>query len=128
MNAELRGRVIARAAGCCEYCRLSQDRVPLSFHVEHILPRQHGGPTVFENLALACGNCNQRKGPNLTGLDPDTGEICRLFHPRQDEWSAHFHRSGGLIQGISPTGRTTVWLLHMNSELMRERRSKDQPR
>ena len=126
MNAELRRRVIARAAGRCEYCSLSQDRVPLVFHIEHIIPRQHGGPTELENLALACGNCNQHKGPNLTGLDPDTGSLCRLFHPRQDTWAAHFRRSGGLVLGITSTGRTTVWVLDMNSKLMRERRSRDQ--
>ena len=125
MNAELRRRIIARAAGRCEYCRLSQDRIPLAFHVEHIVPRQHGGQTEPGNLALACGNCNQHKGPNLSGIDPDTGDLCRLFHPRQEEWAVHFRREGSLIFGITSVGRTTVWVLDMNSEFQKERRSKD---
>jgi hypothetical protein len=125
MNAELRLRVIARAEGRCEYCRLSQDRIPLAFHVEHITPRQHGGQTEMENLALACGHCNQHKGPNLSGIDPDSGDLCRLYHPRREEWSVHMRRAGKLIMGITAMGRTTVWVLNMNSELQKERRSKD---
>jgi hypothetical protein len=39
----------------------------LAFHVEHIIPQQHGGITSEENLALSCPHCNMHKGPNLTG-------------------------------------------------------------
>jgi len=38
----------------------------------------------MENLALACLHCNQHKGPNIAGRNPETGEIVELFHPRQD--------------------------------------------
>jgi hypothetical protein len=38
--------------------------------------------------------CNTRKGPNLSGLDPQTGELTRLFHPRQDRWQDHFRWEG----------------------------------
>lgn len=88
----------------------------MSFHIEHILPKQHGGASVPENLALSCPSCNLRKGPNLTGIDPDSGEVCRLFHPRQDRWPDHFRNEGALVLGISAIGRTTAWLLAMNSE------------
>ena len=28
--------------------------------------------------------CNLHKGPNLSGVDPDTGQVVRLFDPRDD--------------------------------------------
>jgi hypothetical protein len=36
------------------------------------LPRKHGGPTILENLSLACFPCNRFKGPNLSGIDPES--------------------------------------------------------
>lgn len=54
MDARLRQFVRQRANGCCEYCGMTQEREPLLFHIEHIVPRQHGGADNDENLALAC--------------------------------------------------------------------------
>lgn len=115
MTAALRRQVRERAGGQCEYCGLAQRASLLSFHVEHIIPRQHGGATELANLAFACPHCNLRKGPNLTGIDPDSGRVCRLFHPRNDQWSRHFRRSGARISGLTDTGRTTVWVLDLNA-------------
>jgi 5-methylcytosine-specific restriction endonuclease McrA len=90
MDAELRQFVRTRAAYQCEYCRLPQEFSELRFHIEHIVPRQHGGADHLDNLALACPDCNLRKGPNLTGIDPQTGEVTRLFDPRRDVCSSIF--------------------------------------
>ena len=65
--------------------------------------------------ALACHHCNLQKGPNLAGLDPDSGRTTNLFHPRRHAWPEHFVLDGGGIAGISDTGRTTVFLLQMNA-------------
>ena len=54
MDAALRKVVRQRAGGRCEYCHLPEEFSELSFHVEHIIPRQHGGTDDPENLALAC--------------------------------------------------------------------------
>ena len=48
-------------------------------------------------------------------MDPDTGEITRLFHPRRDRWEGHFAREGAGIAGKTPVGRTIVWLCGMNT-------------
>jgi 5-methylcytosine-specific restriction endonuclease McrA len=65
-----------RAKQCCEYCGLHEDDDPLfAFHVEHIIPRQHGGGHSPTNLAYACHQDNLRKGPNLTGIDPITRRV-----------------------------------------------------
>ncbi|MCX6956522.1 MAG: HNH endonuclease signature motif containing protein [Verrucomicrobia bacterium] len=114
MDATLRETVRLRAGHRCEYCRLPQEVSDLRFHIEHITPRQHGGGDDTENLALACPACNLCKGPNLTGIEPTTGVIVRLFHPRRDQWSEHFAWEGVLIVGKSDVGRTTVNLLDMN--------------
>jgi DNA-directed RNA polymerase subunit RPC12/RpoP len=107
---------IRRRAGYrCEYCHLSQKHSALRFHIEHIIARQHGGTDDAENLALACPDCNYRKGTNLTGVDPDTGEVTRLYHPRRDGWEDHFSRNEARIVGRTAVGRTTVWLLEMNT-------------
>lgn len=114
MDAATRDLVRFRAGERCEYCGLRQVHSKLRHHVEHIVAKQHGGSSEADNLALACHRCNLRKGPNLTGIDPQTGEIARLFHPRRDQWLDHFGVEGVLIRGISAIGRATVHVLDLN--------------
>ena len=52
-----------------------------SLHIEHIRPKKHAGTDDAENLALACIECNLRKGTNVAGYDPDTGTLTELFNP-----------------------------------------------
>ena len=115
MEPTLRDVVRRRAGDRCEYCRLLQTRLPFStFHVEHIIPRKHGGDDDPCNLALACDRCNAYKGSNLTGIDPDTGSIVPLFNPRVHVWEEHFVLSGVTMVGLTAMGRTTVRVLNMN--------------
>jgi hypothetical protein len=37
-----------------------------------------------------------------------------LFHPRLDDWAAHFRFPETLIEGLTATGRATARLLCMN--------------
>lgn len=123
-NDALRERVHERAGGRCEYCRLPDWLPPLEpFHLEHIVARQHGGETEEKNLAWACHRCNRQKGPNLTAIDPESGFVVALFHPRRDQWENHFRLRGIFIQGLTPTGRATVSLLKMNALRRIERRA-----
>jgi len=114
MELATRDLVRRRAAERCEYCRLHQDDNELVHHVEHIVAKQHGGSDDPNNLALACHRCNLHKGPNLTGIDPQTGLVVPLFHPRHDRWSEHFVFMGARIEGLSATGRATIKVLAMN--------------
>jgi hypothetical protein len=86
----------------------------LAFHVEHIIPQQHGGITSEENLALSCPHCNMHKGPNLTGIDPDSGQISRLFDPRREVWAEHFQHAGARLSARTAIGRVTIRVLDMN--------------
>ena len=114
MDAATRDFVRRRADNRCEYCLLRQKHSDLTHHVEHIVAKQHGGLDHTDNLALACHRCNLRKGPNLTGVDPGSGELVPLFHPRRDRWAEHFLFRGARIEGITPVGRATVHVLAMN--------------
>lgn len=115
MDAETIGHVRARAAGRCEYC-LDPESLSLAvFHCEHVIARQHGGSDRLENLALACPGCNFLKGPNLASLDPDSGALTRLYHPREDRWDGHFELRGATIFGRTAVGRATLQLLQLNS-------------
>ena len=96
--------------------RTSTRRKLYSFHVEHIVARQHGGSDDLDNLALSCRRCNLYKGPNLSALDPETGHHTVLFNPRLDRWPDHFTHAEGVIVGRTPVGRATVALLRMNDE------------
>lgn len=116
MNRELARKVRERAAERCEYCGLPQFALPLPFQIDHIIAAQHEGLTELSNLALACPHCNRFKGPNIAGVDPQTGQLMRLFHPRTDRWSDHFALSGYRIMGKTPIGRATVQVLAMNAE------------
>jgi 5-methylcytosine-specific restriction endonuclease McrA len=118
MRAQVRKKVRTRAAKRCEYCRLHEDDSPLLAHqVEHIIPRKHGGSDEVDNLAFACVACNLFKGPNLSGIDPDTGALTPLFHPRQQRWNDHFALEGLELVGLTPIGRVTIAVLRMNSEV-----------
>ena len=117
MDERTKARVRERAGNRCEYCKLHQDDSPLAvLHVEHILPKFHGGSDQLDNLALACIDCNLHKGTNLTGLDPQTNRVTELFHPRRQRWEDHFAWRGKSVAGKTAIGRTTIRVLKMNSE------------
>lgn len=117
MNEATRAAVRRRAEDRCEYCQLRQaDSLLAALHVEHIIPRKHGGSDELDNLALACIDCNLHKGPNLAGIDPETGDVVPLFHPRRQPWDEHFQWQDIRLAGKTPTGRATIQVLNINSE------------
>jgi hypothetical protein len=91
--------------------------------VDHIVAGQHAGSDDTSNLAWACQRCNSFKGTNLTGIDPDTGRIVRLFNPRKQKWQEHFAIEKERIVALSPVGRATIWLLQMNIAERKELRT-----
>jgi hypothetical protein len=112
----VRQRVRERANHLCEYClRAQSTSLLIPFHVEHVIPRKHGGLDAEENLALACAECNLRKSSDLAGFDPETQVMTRLFNPRVDRWDEHFAWDDSRIVGLTAIGRTTVRVLDLNS-------------
>ena len=116
VDAATRAMVRNRAEGRCEYCHSHQDdRDFFPFHIEHIIPKKHGGGDHHLNLCLACAECNLAKGPNLTGML--SGKIVPLFNPRRQLWDRHFCWHGLLLVGITNAGKVTVYVLNMNSDI-----------
>lgn len=105
---------VLRAGGQCEYCRFAMAVSRLPFHCDHIIAEKHGGPTEDSNLAWACFRCNMSKGPNIAGLDPVSGNVTRLYHPRQDAWEEHFEWNGAWLRGKTAIGRATIAVLEIN--------------
>jgi hypothetical protein len=112
----------ARARSRCEYCLLPARYTEAPFQIDHIIARKHGGATVEGNLALSCYSCNTYKGPNIASLDPDSGRLVRLFHPRKDRWGDHFGWDGPMLMGRTAIARATMMVLWMNHPVVVETR------
>lgn len=115
MDRKLESLVWERADGRCEYCGMSAKDDILQFEIDHIIAEQHQGRTEEGNLCLSCFTCNRHKGPNVAGVDPLTGKVIPLFHPRRRQrWSRHFRWQGPILIGRTANGRATVVTLALN--------------
>jgi hypothetical protein len=110
-------QVALRAGHRCEYCHAPEEVFNFPLEVEHIVPIARGGDDAAANWALACRSCNLYKATHITGMDPGSKTIVRLFHPREDLWEDHFQAviESGKIVGRTPLGRATVARLRMSS-------------
>ena len=114
--AALRRAVHERAGGLCEYCGFPDGMDIVPHEVDHIVAVKHGGETDAANLALACYLCNKHKGTDLASVDPESGAVALLYHPRRDAWAEHFRLDQGRIDGRTAVGRATTRLLQLNRE------------
>ena len=71
------------------------------------------GPGVRD---YACGThtYDGHKGTDIASLDPQTGQLTPLYHPRRDRWTDHFRLAEAHIVPLTAVGRVTVWLLQLN--------------
>jgi hypothetical protein len=113
--AALRRLVRERAAERCEYCLIPDATTFAPLTIDHIVAEKHGGKTEADNLASCCILCNQKKGTDLGSIDPESGQLVALFHPRRDRWSDHFRLIAGRIEPQTATGRVTAQLLGFNT-------------
>src|SRR5262245_27002940 len=100
IDAVTRRLVRERAGNRCKYCGMPQAQQSFPFfHVDHIIAQQHGGTDKPSNLALSCYHCNLHKGSNLTGIDPETGVVVVLFHPRAATRGGYSTETGRKVKG-----------------------------
>jgi len=75
-----RHNIFERDKNTCQYCGKIFDRKDLN--LDHVIPRDRGGPTTWENIVCSCIPCNTRKSnrtPTEAGL--------RLFRkPKKPKW------------------------------------------
>lgn len=114
ISPTLRKIVVDRAQNCCEYCLMPNIFSLVAFEVDHVIAEKHGGETTVENLALSCATCNQHKGSDIASVDPETGEIVPLYHPRNQAWSQHFKVINAQIMPLTANARVTIRLLRFN--------------
>jgi HNH endonuclease len=118
INKVLRQLVRERAKFICEYCHSPEWSSADLFTLEHIRPQSKGGSDEFDNLALACRRCNERRYNFTTGIDSESGAETLLFQPRQQLWAEHFiwTADGIKINSLTSVGRATNNRLDLNDE------------
>ncbi len=116
ISDELKQAIRERATYICEYCHSPERLSANQFTVDHVIPKSLSGSDKFDNLALACRRCNERRYNFVAGIDPDTQEIVPIFNPRKQKWKKHFVwlSQGVVIEGTTPIGRATYLRLDLN--------------
>jgi len=90
-----RHNVFERDSNTCQYCGIVFDRTDLN--LDHVLPREKGGLTTWENIVCSCIPCNTKKGNRL----PHQVGMQLIRKPKRPKWrpfvnisvSTHYHDS-----------------------------------
>jgi len=61
--------------GLCGYCKSPLE--PYLTHLDHIIPKSHGGDNSEDNLISVCVMCNMKKGPST--IEEWIGRVHRDF-------------------------------------------------
>ena len=85
-----RHNIFERDKNTCQYCGKVFDRRDLN--LDHVIPRQRGGPTNWENIVCSCIPCNTRKR-NRT---PREAGMRLLKEPRKPKWRPFIQVSFGM--------------------------------
>ncbi len=75
-----RHNIFERDKDTCQYCGHRFDRRDLN--LDHVVPRDRGGPTSWENIVCSCIPCNTRKA-NRT---PFEAGLHLIRKPRKPKW------------------------------------------
>jgi 5-methylcytosine-specific restriction endonuclease McrA len=75
-----RHNIFERDRNTCQYCGQAFDRKDLN--LDHVIPRDRGGPTTWENIVCSCIRCNTRKA-NRT---PQEAGMTLIRKPKRPKW------------------------------------------
>ncbi len=75
-----RHNVFERDRNTCQYCGETLERTELN--LDHVLPRERGGKTTWENIVCSCIPCNTRKGNRL----PHEAGMRLIRNPKRPRW------------------------------------------
>ena len=75
-----RHNVFERDKNTCQYCGQIFDRSDLN--LDHVVPRDRGGMTTWENVVCSCIACNTRKGNRL----PREAHMSLIRKPKRPKW------------------------------------------
>ncbi|OYV06728.1 MAG: HNH endonuclease [Verrucomicrobiales bacterium VVV1] len=86
-----RRNVFLRDQFTCQYCAKALPEPQLN--LDHVIPRQKGGRTTWENIVTSCVRCNTRKANKL----PQEADMHPLHKPVAPRWKPLFGiRENGL--------------------------------
>ncbi|MCE0498579.1 MAG: HNH endonuclease [Methylacidiphilales bacterium] len=80
-----RHNIFERDHNTCQYCGHKYDRKDLN--LDHVIPRDRGGETSWENIVCSCVPCNSQKG-NRT---PAEAGMKLLHKPKRPKWRPMLH-------------------------------------
>ena len=80
-----RHNIFERDKNTCQYCGSTCDRQDLN--LDHVIPRDKGGLTTWENIVCSCIPCNTRKGNRL----PHEAGMRLLRKPARPKWRPFLH-------------------------------------
>lgn len=75
-----RHNIFERDRNTCQYCGGVFDRKDLN--LDHVIPRDRGGPTSWENIVCSCIRCNSHK----TNRTPVEAGMHLIRKPRRPKW------------------------------------------
>jgi 5-methylcytosine-specific restriction endonuclease McrA len=75
-----RHNVFERDKNTCQYCGDVFERNDLN--LDHVVPRERGGTTTWENVVCSCIPCNTRKGNRL----PQEAHMHLIRKPKRPKW------------------------------------------
>jgi 5-methylcytosine-specific restriction endonuclease McrA len=75
-----RHNIFERDKNTCQYCGETFDRKDLN--LDHVIPRDRGGPTIWENIVCSCIECNTLKA-NRT---PQEAGMHLIRKPKRPKW------------------------------------------
>ncbi len=111
---KLRRLVAERAGFRCEYCRMEESDFYDPFQIDHIRSLRHEGKTELDNLAFSCPDCNRFKGSDVGSYLGEPPVFIPFFHPRHDDWLAHFDVADGLLLPQTAAAEVTIKMLRLN--------------
>ncbi len=107
-----RHNIYKRDKNTCQYCGKVFDRDDLN--LDHVIPRDIGGDTSWENMVCSCLECNAMKG-NRT---PRQANMHLIRKPKRPRWTPLLSFSFG--QDTHETWKKFVDVKHWNVELGEE--------
>lgn len=75
-----RHNIFERDKNTCQYCGKQFERRDLN--LDHVIPRDRGGPTSWENIVCSCIECNTRKGNHT----PREAGMSLIRKPKKPRW------------------------------------------
>lgn len=97
-----RPNIFERDNFTCAYCGHQYDKKNLN--IDHIIPRDYGGKSTWENTITSCYNCNSKKR-NRT---PEEAHMPLLFKPTKPRWRSPITKRKGSAHGCKS------WELFLN--------------